>query len=389
MPEVIEDEHTCYQIRDATEMGPPSPSPSPSQSPLAPRVIHEVVDSDEERQSSPRVKVLTGRPKYRIARSKLAILFLAWYAMSGIADGINANIVRKSNFIILPCCLTFAMSYLLCRLFRAEGATWPSTSSIKAGAAIAIGFSTLLGSMYVWDMQHTYAVKTSEAVYTTLIAKHYGESVKGTQIFAIILLCIGSMTLALTGTNIVHLYHHPLGLVVASISNLALSFRTVYAKDLLDKLTPVEVFRDVSVTAAVLLVPLSIVELVAHGMSYSHSLILLETTLSGFCYFAYNCFGFAILELVSSSTYAVGKEMRCLCVYLWTLIWTKTELTGWSAFGVLMVILGSFLYGSALGVDSFSWNQLTKKVFTKTTDRKYKKNAGKIGGKFIDELLDV
>ena len=344
------------------------------------------------------------RPPLSASTARTAVLFATWYLMSGAADGVANSVVRDAGLVALPCWTTFVVSFLLgtaaetSSLFVAATSSSPHSSSpvlaapsspaaaalsarslarhAKAGGSVAAGVYCLYWGMSVWGMQQTYAVKTSEPLVTTLVALLLGERVGAGQVAAIAVVCAGSACLALAqGTGPAaaaarRLLESPAPFVAVQLSNLFLAMRTVFVKRLLDgddaasaassassaspppssqqtarvPPHPLSVFRHVSAAAAAVLTPLSVAELL--WVSGDSLRSLAPSLFAGCFYFAYNCSGFVILSTVSSSTYAVGKELRCLAVYAWTALYLGQAASAMSLAGAALVVAGTVAYGA-------------------------------------------
>ncbi|KAJ9463209.1 hypothetical protein DIPPA_01462 [Diplonema papillatum] len=302
-----------------------------------------------------------------------AALFVAWYALSGIADRVNSNVARQAG-VAVPCLLTFAQCYVftvLVRLVGSEGAgdseRKRERSAIRAnrgscmasGVCIAFGLYFLLWAIQVKDMAHAYALKASEPLYVVVLATVAHETVTRQQAASVFVLCLGSSLLAFDQPAAAGpgretrfsaaLADGPL-LACACLSNFFLSLRTVFAKRLLKVgMSPRAVFEQISLVATAVLVPLAVAELAFSRLDRSAYPALLYCCISGFCYWGYNFVGFMLLKQVSSSTYAVGKELRCLVVYVWLILQKAGgAFSLQSAAGIVCVLIGSFFYGRSI-----------------------------------------
>eukprot|EP01064_Diplonema_japonicum_P014367 TRINITY_DN21983_c0_g1_i1.p1 TRINITY_DN21983_c0_g1~~TRINITY_DN21983_c0_g1_i1.p1 ORF type:complete len:295 (+),score=23.88 TRINITY_DN21983_c0_g1_i1:57-941(+) len=268
------------------------------------------------------------------------ILFAAWWGVSGVSDGLSSKAVTESGFVSLPCML------VLCCAWAATGAKLPlhkDASTIKAGTCVGFGLAALFWGVRLGSLVTVYAVKTSEPLYTTGVAIYLGEGASVKQALAVAVICGCSASLSVSVTFLSPIF------AFASLSNLLLSCRTVFVKSILTSTgaAPLQLFSSISFFGFLSLVPLAAVEVITLPFPSLYTLALCIP--SGICYFFYNYLGFLILESVSSCTYAVGKEIRCLIVYGWAaLVWGVGLGDMRHLLGMAGILLGSVGYWKAL-----------------------------------------
>eukprot|EP01063_Lacrimia_lanifica_P015333 TRINITY_DN22129_c0_g1_i1.p1 TRINITY_DN22129_c0_g1~~TRINITY_DN22129_c0_g1_i1.p1 ORF type:complete len:313 (+),score=44.34 TRINITY_DN22129_c0_g1_i1:67-1005(+) len=293
---------------------------------------------------------------------RLPALVVGWYLSSGMADSIQVRVVKDTAFVFGTCFVMFVVGFAWASVVLQDFTLcWPSRALVKAGAANVLGLLLMFFSVRSGDVSQTYAVKTSEPLYTTLLAMWMGERVQKRQMGAIAVICAGSMLLAAReGALLPDVASHPLPILLACVSNCALSMRTVLAKGQLvprnaaaKANVPVAVFREMALASWAILLPCHFAELV-WALAYDAPRLRLYLTwlpamvIGASFYFVYNALGFTILEALSSSTFAVAKEFRCVFVYVWMLVWFRQPFSFNAGVGMSIVIGGSILYGRTL-----------------------------------------
>eukprot|EP00755_Sulcionema_specki_P020454 Sspe_Gene.71975::Locus_42795_Transcript_1_1_Confidence_1.000_Length_633::g.71975::m.71975 len=116
----------------------------------------------------------------RPSKGVVALGMAAWYLLSGTADTLNYAVVSSTYHCLLPTLLTFASSAAMGCMVITTTRTVKLSSEVftafrnpavsRAGGCIALGLLCMLASMACRDMQYTYALKTTEPLFTTILA---------------------------------------------------------------------------------------------------------------------------------------------------------------------------------------------------------------------------
>jgi len=121
-----------------------------------------------------------------------------------------------------------------------------------------------------------------------------------------------------------------------------------------DVVPPVRLFGALAVVAALTTLPLAFLETVLmEPRLWELRSVVITGSISGVSYFCYNVVGFVVLRTMPSASFAVVKEMRCMIVYLWTLVWVKRPLANGTlcAEGFFVTFLGIICYTTCGGED--------------------------------------
>ena len=287
----------------------------------------------------------------------IKILFIAiWYCCSGFADTVNTGVLVDTRGMVgCTAFLTFFVCWVCCTIFL-----WWQSGSLNIsmtvtdkrcympGCCIAVGLYCLLEAINEGGMAKTYAIKTSEPLMTTAIAYFLNEVVSAQQAAAVVVVCSGSTILTTDRINLNSLTGDWRPIYFSFISNFFLSLRTVYSKSVLSVLSPEVLFQQLSLVAWVFLSLVALTEVVSPPPGSDFEFVpLCRCLFSGVAYFCYNLIGFHILRMVSSSSFAVAKELRCVFVYFWAIVYQGLPLSKLSIVGTVLVIFGSVAFGKS------------------------------------------
>eukprot|EP01062_Namystynia_karyoxenos_P045377 TRINITY_DN33686_c0_g1_i1.p1 TRINITY_DN33686_c0_g1~~TRINITY_DN33686_c0_g1_i1.p1 ORF type:complete len:319 (+),score=57.36 TRINITY_DN33686_c0_g1_i1:68-1024(+) len=287
---------------------------------------------------------------------RVACVVALWYSLAGITDTVMAECVRTTGLCALPCFGTFVIATAAGSIVS-RGGGWRCRGAVGrqlalAGCALCCGFGAMQASVLLHDLRFTYALKTAEPLATVALAAAAGDAVTGAQAAAVVAVCCGAAMLSLGSSGA------PQGSALAAAlalgSNGFLSLRTVLARPLLQggAFDPPRLFTALAACSAACMAPLALVETVARAPDAARLRAVCWTSaLAGATYCGYNCLGFVVLRKTTSASYAVVKEMRCLVVYLWAVLWVAQPLadTRLAGVGFVVAVVGAAAYSAAAG----------------------------------------
>eukprot|EP00756_Hemistasia_phaeocysticola_P058817 Hpha_TRINITY_DN35477_c0_g1::TRINITY_DN35477_c0_g1_i1::g.83396::m.83396/K15283/SLC35E1; solute carrier family 35, member E1 len=280
-----------------------------------------------------------------------AFTVAAWYALAGATDTVVAECIQTTGLVALPVFGTFAVA-AGCGVLVDKGAVGELRRGrvAQAGASVCVGFGAMQVVVWLRDLRLAYALKTAEPLATVILSLAVGDSVSLSQCAAVAVVCCGAAMLSAGSGGVMQ--GSATAAFLALVSNTALSLRTVLSRPLLSNgvVPPARLFAALSIGGACTSLPFALLEagIMSPGLAHLRTAAL-AATFSGVSYFGYNLIGFVVLRKVPSASYAVIKEMRCMVVYIWTLLWVRRPLANSSLCGegFLVTLLGVLCYAAA------------------------------------------
>ena len=80
--------------------------------------------------------------------------------------------------------------------------------------------------------------------------------------------------------------------------------------------------------------------------------VLLYFILNGFFHFIQNVMAFTILSIVSPVTYSVANTLKRVFVIVVSILWFQNEITPSNGLGIIVALIGIFLYNRARVIES-------------------------------------
>lgn len=233
---------------------------------------------------------------------------------------------------------------------------WPL---LQVSIAHALGNLATIYSLGAGAVSFTHVVKSAEPVFSAVLAGIVMKSYFAPQVYmALIPIVLG---VALASATEIGFSWFAFG--TAMISNLFYQLRIVLSKQLIvgspdssSKLSGANLFRIITVLAAVFMLPIALLlegstilpawELATVDSKVTSSLVW-DFLVSGFSYYLYNEISFWILDLVHPVTHAVGNTIKRVVLIVAALLIFRVPITMQGATGSFIAILGSFLYAMA------------------------------------------